>query len=939
MSLFEHFEAEPRRKLLEIAEPSYSAASQDQQSMFKLDKVQFSFPEQLRCVAVANSMLAVALRTVMGPKETVKLRLLRIALEKSDAVQDILFQSKQKSDSIQRLFYSPKANHLLISCVSGDNYYLHAKWNKPKLLSKLKFCVTAASWSHTETSVSSGPLLVCSSQGLVVELAVGPSDELFQKEERYCTQLLTLNAPITGIHAEKLDNPLMRNSFLVAIATKARLYQFAGPVGNDPASAVYSSVFANGPTDCQELGEMKASELRVLRHTSDKGSSLSIGWSTPPGIYTGRLNLFGSTTSDSYIEDAQILPYPLTGDDDVSRNIVSFLLTEFHFLVLFPTELVALSALDNKVVAREKFDLDTGESVVGLTLDPLAGTLWAHTNLNLYEIIAFDEGRDVWKIYLDRNAFEKAFSSAQTDEQRSIVKRRQADYDFAHKRYSLAAEHYAATDVSFEETCLRFLGLEQESALMVYLRKKLAVLKRSDVTQVTLIATWLTELMAGKICALEQRLNTLSIRLKNNPQSKTDEGEAEVIAAKKQSEALSKDLMALLSEYKDKLHQPTIYSLLGSYGRSLELTKFAELSNDWEKLISSYMERHEWAKALDVISRQDSVDLYYKHSSTLIQHIPTQVISLWMKVPSLNPRFLMPSMLNIHYMQSNAGPTQSLITYLEYLVQLGNRDRVVHNYLFLLFAMKSTTTDESPILSFINSQRQDLLFDLPYALRICGQYALTQSRVQLFALTGLFDEAIHLALDRNDLELAKIIAEKPEDDAELRKRLWIRIAEHVINHSTDVKTSLQYLKSGDLKIEEILPFFPDFVLIDDFKEELCDALEEYNVYIDGLKTDLDEATKASESIRQDIRDLKNRYVVVPVTEACQICYRALMTRQFFSFPCHHSFHADCLMDLVVRETVRGKKVLQIKKQLEKNDVANPVRSVSPNGKIQLKVNQ
>lgn len=48
---------------------------------------------------------------------------------------------------------------------------------------------------------------------------------------------------------------------------------------------------------------------------------------------------------------------------------------------------------------------------------------------------------------------------------------------------------------------------------------------------------------------------------------------------------------------------------------------------------------------------------------------------------------------------------------------------------------------------------------------------------------------------------------------------------------------MEFLKySRDLlKIEDILPFFPDFVLIDDFKEAICSSLEEYNDHIEQLK--------------------------------------------------------------------------------------------------------
>jgi hypothetical protein len=33
---------------------------------------------------------------------------------------------------------------------------------------------------------------------------------------------------------------------------------------------------------------------------------------------------------------------------------------------------------------------------------------------------------------------------------------------------------------------------------------------------------------------------------------------------------------------------------------------------------------------------------------------------------------------------------------------------------------------------------------------------------------------------------------------------------------------------GLLKIEDVLPFFPDFVVIDNFRDAICDSLERYN---------------------------------------------------------------------------------------------------------------
>ena len=52
------------------------------------------------------------------------------------------------------------------------------------------------------------------------------------------------------------------------------------------------------------------------------------------------------------------------------------------------------------------------------------------------------------------------------------------------------------------------------------------------------------------------------------------------------------------------------------------------------------------------------------------------------------------------------------------------------------------------------------------------------------------------------------------------------------------------------------------------------------------------------AIKQDIASLRKRFITVDATEKCSACALALMTRQFYVFPCHHTFHADCLIGLV-----------------------------------------
>ncbi|KAG5220515.1 vacuolar protein sorting protein [Salix suchowensis] len=133
---------------------------------------------------------------------------------------------------------------------------------------------------------------------------------------------------------------------------------------------------------------------------------------------------------------------------------------------------------------------------------------------------------------------------------------------------------------------------------------------------------------------------------------------------------------------------------------------------------------------------------------------------------------------------------------------------------------------------------------------------------------GLWENSVDLALEKGDLELAQINADMPEDDQPLRKKLWLKIARYVVQDKKDIKTAMRFLESTDLlKIEDILPFFPDFVVIDDFKEEIAHALEGYSAHIETLKGEMDEATRTAEAIKQDIAALRNRFITIEASDA------------------------------------------------------------------------
>lgn len=147
----------------------------------------------------------------------------------------------------------------------------------------------------------------------------------------------------------------------------------------------------------------------------------------------------------------------------------------------------------------------------------------------------------------------------------------------------------------------------------------------------------------------------------------------------------------------------------------------------------------------------------------------------------------------------------------------------------------------------------------------------------------------------------------------MRKKLWSRIARHVVENGQQIHTYVQntpwvptksasamdFVRQSDLlKIEDVLPFFPDFVLIDEFKDAIVQSLRDYNISLDALQTLMTDSTESAESVRADIRAIRNQSVELPANVSCALCSYPMLTSTCYLFLCSHGYHAHCLADEV-----------------------------------------
>ncbi|PFX17103.1 Vacuolar protein sorting-associated protein 18-like [Stylophora pistillata] len=495
----------------------------------------------------------------------------------------------------------------------------------------------------------------------------------------------------------------------------------------------------------------------------------------------------------------------------------------------------AVSLLSEQVVFEDLFPARFG-AMRGLCVDTVKKTLWIFADSAIFQYHVTRESRDVWKMYLERGEFELAKEYCRDNPANlDKVLTKQADELFESKNYAIAAKCYAQTQVSFEEVALKFIQVEESQALRMFLLKKLESIKHQDKTQMTMLIMWLIELY----------LNDLGSLRGKEPKPKY--------------ESVQEEFRKFLAQTKVKTcldqNRKTAYDLITSHGDVENLIFFAVLMQDFEHVISHHIQQDDFMAALNVLTKQPAdTDLYYKFSPVLMQHIPQQTVNAWIeqRKKKLDPRRLIPAL--VHYHQEGK-PTQD---------------------------------------------SEEVCYDMKYALRLCSEHDKQEACVHIYSTMGLFEEAVDLSL-KVDVDLAKIQAQKPsEDDEVLRKKLWLRIARHVVEEEGDVKKAMEFLNQSELlKIEDILPFFQDFVTIDHFKDAICSSLHEYNQHIEELKSEMQEATESARTIRGDIHEMRNKYSIVPAQEKCSICLYPLLTRGFYVFPCHHAFHSDCLKNEIL----------------------------------------
>lgn len=427
----------------------------------------------------------------------------------------------------------------------------------------------------------------------------------------------------------------------------------------------------------------------------------------------------------------------------------SFVLTQYHALLMYHDHITGICLLNRSIVYEEYFHEQMGK-LLNIFRDPFTGHIYVYTEKMLFNFKIVNEQRNIWQIYLNMGQFEMAEIHAIDDESHNKVLETKAEKAFEDKNYLDAALIYADTNLAFEQVCLKFIDLENKRPIITYVKKRLDKLPPEAEEPILIMVVWLIDLYLTQI---------------NFPGRTSEE---------KRSWQMEYDefMQNFLVIKCCRANRASIQELISQHADSHNLAQFAIANEDYEEVIEQHIGAEKYLDALLILQKQKDIELYYKYCPLLMEQIPKETVEVLMaQGRKFQISKLIPTLIAIESPLHIAEITK----YLEYCIyNLGETNQAIHNFLLRLYAEHQP----AKVIKYLENEGRDttmIHYDITYALSVCLDFNAKTACVFLYCLQELWSAAVEMALEF-DLKLAKETASLAKDD-ETKKKLWLKIGE------------------------------------------------------------------------------------------------------------------------------------------------------------------
>ena len=822
---------------------------------------------------------------------------------------EVLYIPPKVKSTVQKIYTDPIGYHCILVMFKGDHCYLSLERNDIVILKKIKNLeITAvAFYSFTYPRSTNEILLGCKDGSIYsYELEINSEDEVVESALNKVFQIPSRD-PIYGLVYDIFDycEPDSKTPKRIALAmavTNDTCYQFTGVLPFDKLFTRYNSlVEVNKCKKEVPKGKIDESELKLYYFYRDKRlfELRSFAWKCGSGIYYGKFRKKDEINESVTVKEFFVEPYRCSTETGTEIKIPeSVAITECNLYLLYSNNLTVMSRATKKI--EYSFNFRQNEVMNYIVHDSSSKSMWICSAKSVNRLMIIQENKDLWKLHLERGDFKEALKLCEDDNEKyaKYVAGLYADHEFKEGKYEKAAMLYVKSNRSFEEVILKYITAEENKGLVCYLKEQLKLIKDDKCMNIQrlLICTWIIEISISEL--KQNEIITMSELPENVTREEAEERDRQV---KNYKETLN-SFQDFLLEYKADLESETVFSMLKAHARFDDYLFFASNNNNYEAMIIYYINNRMYHQAINILINIEDKGtrhlLMIRYGSIFMKQIPRETIQVLSEYFSnMDIERLLPAFMSIE------GNNRSLA--IEYIreLKIGSSSKMLNNLYAFFLAQSDSKEYVEELSDFIEQQErliksnQQIHIDREFILSLCKYYNKVNAQIKVYGMFKLYEEAVHLALDVGELELAKEYANKPSD-YKLKKKLWLNVARKTLkNHSeTDQSIPDQSIpkvlnESTVLTIGDLLPYISPKMTLSTFQTELNTSLENYGSKIKELKDKMEGFSKCSENINNQLQETKNTSIPIAGEQCCEKCKIPLLGNEHvFIFPCTHGFH-------------------------------------------------